>query len=139
MTTKPKQQVSFRIPARTLDHLRRRVRETGLSQTDLAERYIEEGLRMDEHPLVVFRDGPAVRRPGLHGTGLDIWEVVETVRQNASPEEAAEYLGLPLAKVQACMRYYADYTAEIDEWIAVVHDMADREQERWLRQQQLAG
>ena len=60
----PKQPLGFRVPPRTLEHLRRRAREAGQPQTALAERYIEEGLRMDEHPLVSFRDGAAGRRPG---------------------------------------------------------------------------
>lgn len=140
MTTRaaPKKQVAFRVRAQTLEHLKRQARETGLSQTELAERYIEEGLRREEHPLIVFRNGPVGRRPGLQGTGLDVWEVVETVRQNASIEDAADYLDLPVQKVQACMGYYADYTDEIDDWIARVHEVAEREQARWLRQQQLA-
>src|SRR3954469_584466 len=39
----------------------------------LAQRYVEEGLRMDEHPLVRFVDGPAGRRARLVGTGMDVW------------------------------------------------------------------
>ena len=137
--TTTKQQVAFRVRARTLDHLKRRVRETGLSQTDLAERYIEEGLRTDEHPLIVFRDGAAGRRPGLVGSRLDVWQVVDTVKQNGSAEEAAAYLSLPLERVQACMRYYADYQDEIDEWAERAQLVADRERDLWERQQGLAG
>ncbi len=134
-----KQQVAFRVRARTLDHLKRRVRETGLSQTDLAERYLEEGLRMDEHPLIVFRDGARGRRPGLAGSRLDVWQVIDTVKQNGSVEEAAAYLELPPEKVQACVRYYADYQDEIDEWAERARLLADRERATWERQQGLAG
>jgi len=35
----------------------------GPGQTALAERYIEEGIRQDEHPLIYFREGAAGRRP----------------------------------------------------------------------------
>jgi uncharacterized protein (DUF433 family) len=134
-----KQQVAFRVRPRTLAHLKRRVGETGLSQTDLAERYLEEGLRRDEHPLIGFRDGAAGRRPGLVGSRLDVWQVVATVKQNGSVEEAAAYLELPLEKVQAAMRYYADYTDDIDEWTARVNALAEREQASWRRQQELLG
>ena len=123
----------------SLDHLKRRAKETGRSQTDLAERYIEEGLRLDEHPLIVFRDGASGRRPGLAGSRLDVWQMIETVRQNGSVEEAAAYLELPIAKVQACVRYYADYQDEVDEWIERARALADREREAWQRQQELAG
>jgi uncharacterized protein (DUF433 family) len=139
MSAEAKRQLAFRIRPRTLDHLKRRVRETGLSQTDLAERYLEEGLRMDEHPLVVFRDGATGRRPGLVGSRLDVWQVVEAVKQNGSVEEAAAYLEIPAEKVRACMRYYADYADEIDEWAERAAAIADREQANWRRQQELAG
>ncbi len=134
-----KQQVAFRVRARTLAHLKRRVRETGRSQTDLAERYLEEGLRLDEHPLIVFRDGAAGRRPGLAGSRLDVWQTVETVRQNGSVEETAAYLELPVEKVQAAMRYYVEYTDEVDDWISRAQALAEREQATWRRQQELVG
>ncbi|MEJ7569275.1 MAG: DUF433 domain-containing protein [Gaiellaceae bacterium] len=137
--SKAKQQVAFRVQPGTLAHLKRRVSETGLSQTELAERYLEEGLRLDEYPLIAFRDGAAGRRPGLIGSRLDVWQLVETVRQNGSVEEAAAYLELPVEKVQAAMRYYADYTDEIDDWISRANALAEREQASWRRQQDLVG
>lgn len=134
-----KRQLAFRVQPRTLDHLKRRVQETGFSQTELAERYLEEGLRMDEHPLIVFRDGAAGRRPGLAGSRLDVWQVVEIVKQHGSAEAAAVYLELPVERAQACLRYYAEYTGEIDEWIARATALAVREQASWRRQQELVG
>lgn len=136
---KVKKQVAFRVRPETLDHLKRRVQETGFSQTELAERYLEEGLRMDEHPSLVFRDGAAGRRPGLAGSRLDVWQVVETVQQNGSVKGAADYLELPVEKVLASMRYYADYTEEIDKWAAQANALAEREQASWRRQQDLVG
>ncbi len=115
------------------------MQETGLSQTDLAEPYLEEGLRMDEHPSIVFRDGAAGRRPRLPGSRLDAWQVIETVKQNGSVEEAAGFLELPVEKVLACVRYYADYTDDIDERAARANALAEREQASWRRQQELVG
>lgn len=137
--SEPKQQVAFRVRPRTLAHLKRRVSETGLSQTELAERYLEEGLRLDEHPLIAFRDGAAGRRPGLIGSRLDVWQLVETVKQNGSVDDAAAYLEMPVEKVQAAMRYYADYTEEIDEWTSRANAFAEREQVNWRRGQELVG
>jgi uncharacterized protein (DUF433 family) len=84
----------------------------------LAQRYVEEGLRMDEHPLIRFADGPAGRRARLIGTGKDVWEVIAVVRDNgANGTKAARYLEIPLGLVQAAIAYYGAYTAEIDEQI----------------------
>lgn len=73
---------------------------------------------MDEHPLVRFAEGPAGRRARLVGSGIDVWEVIATVRDNAGDvAEAARYLELPLGLAQAAVSYYGTYAAEIDEWI----------------------
>ena len=89
-STKNKQSVSFRFDPIVVRRLKDRAAEAGAGQTALAERYIEEGIRRDEHPLIYFRDGEAGRRPALLGSRLDVADVVTTIRQNdGSVEEAA--------------------------------------------------
>ena len=130
----PKQPLALRVPPRTLAHLKRRAREAGQPQAALAERYLEEGLRMDDHPLIYFRDGASGRRPAVLGTRLDVADVIETIWQNdRSVERAAAYLELPVDRVEAGLRYYADYRDEVDEWIHRSRAIADREEARWQR------
>ena len=110
--------VSIRLPDSTLRRLDVRADRVDMPPRTLAQRYIEEGLRMDEHPLVRFADGPAGRRARLAGTGGDVWEVIATVRDSdGDVAEAAEYLDLPLGLVQAAVTYYGAYKDEIDAWI----------------------
>jgi hypothetical protein len=81
----------------------------------LAQRYLEEGLRHDAHPLIQFLDGPSGRRASMVGSGLDVWEVIATVRDNdGSLEEGAAYLRIPVGLAQAAVGYYGDYRDEID-------------------------
>ncbi len=88
---------------------------------------------MDEHPLVTFADGPAGRRARLAGTGADIWEVIATVKDNDDSEvDAADYLALPPALVNAAVAYYGSYTDEIDSLIERNSAEADEAQARWL-------
>lgn len=135
-----KRPLAFRARPGTLAQLKRRARELGQTQTSLAERYIEEGVRTDEHPLIYFRQGTGGRRPAVAGTRLDVWQVIETLRANDnSVEETAAYLELAVPKVRAGVRYYADYQAEIDEWIERARAVAAREEERWRREQSLFG
>ncbi len=135
-----KQALAFRVRRETLEHLKRRAHEVAQSQTALAERYIEEGLRMDEHPLIHFRDGAAGRRPALIGTRLDVADVIETVRQNGnSVAKTADYLELPVERIESCLGYYADYKDEIDEWIERAHAAAERAEALWRRQQEVLG
>lgn len=113
------QPLSLRFASETIARLGSRARRVQLPPRTLAQRYVEEGLRMDEHPQVRFVDGPAGRRAALVGRGLDVWEVVLVVRDNDGDySAAAEYLELPLGLVQAAAAYYGAHRAEIDEWIA---------------------
>lgn len=133
-----KRPLAFRVRPETAEQLQQRARELGETQTSLVERYIEEGIRTDRHPLITFREGAAGRRPALAGTRLDVWQVIETIRQNGnSVEEVADLLELPAARIQACVAYYADYQDEIDEWAARAKAIAEREEASWRRQQKL--
>lgn len=126
----------------TPETIRRLVRQAELSRqpkTALAERYLEEGIRMAEHPGIVFRDGPAGRRAGIAGHRLDVWEVVETVQNEGGDlRAAADYLGLSSALVAAAVDYYADYKDEIDEWIELNASMAEEAERAWRRRQEIA-
>lgn len=132
-----KQGVSFRFDPLTVARLKRRSREVGSAQAALAERYIDEGMRMDEHPAIYFRDGGSGRRPAVLGARLDVAQIIETLRQNAnSIEETADYLDLSPAQVDAAVRYYADYKDEIDAWLDQSRGIAERERDLWRRRQE---
>ncbi len=89
-----------------------------MAERTLAQRYVEEGLRHDLHPLIQFLDGPSGRRASVIGRGLDVWEIIATVRDNdGSVEEAAQYLQVPAGLVEAAVAYYGEYREEIDEQI----------------------
>lgn len=131
--------VSFRFDSRLLRDLARRARELGTNRTALAERYLREGIRTDEHPLIVFRDGVAGRRPALAGTRLDVWQVIDTVRASEGVEEAAEYLAIPVAKVRAATRYYAEFKTEVDRWTRRMRERVEAEEQAWRREQEVLG
>jgi hypothetical protein len=119
---------SFRLAQDVVDRLDRYAASVGANRSTVAERFLEEALRLVEHPGIAFRDGPAGRRPGLAACGLDVWEVVETVSDNdGNSAEAADYLEIAPRLVAIAMRYYAAYTDEIDAWIAANLELADRE------------
>jgi hypothetical protein len=104
-------------------------RRAGMPERSLAQRYVEEGLRHDAHPLIQFLDGPSGRRASLVGRGLDVWEVVATIRDNGgSVRETASYLQVPAGLVEAAAAYYGEYQAEIDREI----ELNEAEYERGL-------
>jgi hypothetical protein len=93
-------------------------------------------MRMDEHPGIVFRDGPTGRRAGLAG-GPDVWELVAALNGGkASGEEAiaptAELLpNLTDSQVRTSVRYYGAFTEEIDQRIALNNAAADEAEAAW--------
>ena len=125
--------LSLRLPDSTLARLGTRARRRQLAPRTLAQRYVEEGLRMDDHPLVRFVDGPGGRRPQLVGGGKDVWEVIAVVRDNdGDVAAAASYLEIPLGLVQAAVAYYGAYRQEIDDWIEANRAESEEAHAAWL-------
>lgn len=133
--------LSIRMPDETREQLEVTAVANGETRSALMQRYIEEGLRMDRHPGVVFRPGPAGRRPGLVADP-DVWEVVRVVRNvetrgEHALAEAADWLGVSPSQVRIAMDYYADYPAEIDAWLAKVDAQALEAEEAFRRRQEM--
>jgi hypothetical protein len=62
--------------------------------------------------------------------------VISTLRaSNDSIDEAAEYFSLSPHMIRAARDYYADFRDEVDADEADAHRIAERERERWERQQ----
>jgi uncharacterized protein (DUF433 family) len=117
------------MPDRLRERLDRAARRgAGESRSQLALRLIDEGLRMEAHPGIVFRPGPAGRRAGVVG-GPDVWEIARLLRELPAGEKGlertAELTGLALHQIRAAARYYREYTDEIDRWIDEVDRLAD--------------
>jgi uncharacterized protein (DUF433 family) len=139
-TRQTKEGFSLRLKRTTRERLGQRAREVGQPPTSLAERYIEEGLRTDDHPAIYFRDGAAGRRASVIGSRLSVADVITTMRQNEqSVEETAHVLNLPRFKVEAAVGYYADYREEVDDWIGRGEESAARAEQAWHRRQQVGA
>lgn len=130
--------LSLRVTEAAASELDRLARQRGLSRNELAERYLVEGAVQDEFPEIGFRDGALGRRATLLGTRLDVWQVLETVRNHGSSvEQAAEYLGLPAERVRAAVRYAAAHRDEVEEAGAREIEAATRAEELWRAEQEL--
>jgi hypothetical protein len=118
----------------------------GASASAVTNLFVDEALRADEHPGIVFRPGPTGRRAAL-AAGPDVWEVVATLRmvQSAEPDLAGDQLvdavaeahGIPPGRVRVAVRYYAAYPAEVDERIAANEEAAAQAETAWLAEQEL--
>lgn len=92
---------------------------------------------MDEHPGIVFRDGPTGRRAALAG-GPDVWEVMAALKGGEARGEDAVSVaaGLPLGdhQVRTAVRYYGAFPEEIDRRIALNTEDADEAEAAWKRE-----
>ena len=78
---------------------------------------------MDEHPGILFREGPSGRRATVVG-GPDVWEVVRTVKaaRTAEPDLADTELvamledntGVPRRMIHIALSYWSAYPDEVD-------------------------
>lgn len=101
---------------------------------------------MEDHPGVIFRDGPTGRRAVLIG-GPDIREVIRTVKSARASEPGldAENIvalvstntGVSARLIETAIRYWADYPEEIDVWIDEVESFEAQALLAWERRQDL--
>jgi hypothetical protein len=91
---------------------------------------------MDEHPGIIFRFGPAGRRPGLIG-GPDVWEVVAVYRSFEDVRRTADWLVQPAGAIETALRYYDTHRHDIDAWIRRNEEAAEAA-ERIARARQAA-
>lgn len=102
-------------------------RHPGLSSSSVAARLVDEGLRMDEHPGVVFREGPIGRRATLVG-GPDVWEVIRYVRSARAAEPdlderelllmIADNTGATVRQLRIAVAYWSDYPDDVNALVA---------------------
>ena len=134
--------LSIRFDPTILERLRKRARAVpGATPSGLAQRLVDEGLRMAEHPGIVFKDGPTGRRAAM-ALGPDVWEVVKMVRELDERGEravtaAAELLNVGLERVRQALRYYGAYPEEIDAEVAMADEESRAAEKAWRAEQRL--
>jgi hypothetical protein len=131
---RPQAPVSTRYAPKTLERLEQRARTEGSSRSALIQRYVAEGLEMDEYPGIVFRPGPAGRRPGLV-SGPDVWEVVAVFGSFEDVKKTAEWLDQPPTAIETALRYYESHRVEIDDWIRRNEEAAEAAERVWRARQ----
>ena len=134
--------LSIRFDDRLLERLRKRARALpGSTPSGLAQLLIDEGLRMTEHPGIVFKDGPTGRRAAI-AFGPDVWEIVKYLteideRGEAAIAAAADQLLLSPSRIMLVLDYYSAYPDEINAEIALADSASVSAEAAWHSQQQL--
>jgi len=129
--------LNTRISRRMREDIAILSRQRRMDESDLARTLLDEGLRREKHPGIVFRSTPTGREAAIEGRRLYVWQVMETVwASDGDIEEAAEYLGIRPDQVQSAVGYYVEYKAEIDDQIRHNQEEARRARALWERGQE---
>jgi hypothetical protein len=109
---------SLRLDDDLRERLLLRAKAEGGSLTSLVERFVREGLAVEEHPGIVFKPGPSGRRAALAG-GPDVWEIAAALRltSGSEPERLAalsEEFGIHKRQAMIALNYAALHREEVD-------------------------
>lgn len=115
----PTVQKSIRIQKRTLKEIEEIARETGKEFSAIANELLEEAVRMQRCPGIVFSEGTRGRRARIAGTGIEIWEVITTYKGVGNDLErlCKTYHWLTEQQLRSAVGYYRAYPKEIDQLI----------------------
>jgi len=108
-----------RMDEETHEQLLARAKAADLTASQLVNRYVREGLRMDEHAGISFVNTSNGRRAVLASRPriqvIDLIATWQGQRQDVS--ETARYFDVSDDDVKAAVRYYAAFKTELDETI----------------------
>lgn len=135
---------SLRLPDQVKARLERRATRNDERPAALAVHLIDEGLRMADHPGVVFHDSPAHGRVASLAGGPDVAEVIDVLTgvESQGEERVAEtatWFGVHPARVRTALSYYAEYRDEIDTQIRRRRQEAQELRRRHDAEQALLG
>lgn len=124
-----------------LDQQASKGRET---PSGLAARLIDEGLRMAEHPGVMFHNSPAHGRVAALRGGPEVAEVMDVMtgleaRGEERVAETATWFALDPSQVRVALGYYTTFRAEIDEQMQTRHRQGQELRRRSEAEQAFLG
>jgi len=107
---------SLRMDDDTRKQLLARAEKLDLSASQLANRYVKEGLRMDEHSGIMFASTPLGRRAVLASRPrIQVLDLIGTwLDERQDVAETARYFDVSEDDVRAAVRYYASFKDELD-------------------------
>lgn len=107
-------QFNVRLPGPLARDLREYADSTRASASEVAVRFIEEGIRMTRFPGIDFRVTPTGRVAHATGTGLSVWEVLQIWldREKDARRVVSDYPSLTGAQVNTAIAYAQSYARE---------------------------
>ncbi len=118
-STMPTVQKSIRIQERTFKEIEQIARESGKDFSAVANELLDEAVKMQRCPGIVFSEGTRGRRARISGTGIEVWEVIAAwkgVDEDFGRLRKA-YHWLTEQQLRSALGYYRVYPEEINNLI----------------------
>ncbi|HTR89797.1 MAG TPA: DUF433 domain-containing protein [Solirubrobacteraceae bacterium] len=109
---------SLRLDASLYALIASEAQRTRRSKASVLESLADEALRARRFPGIAFRGSDWNRRPWIIGTALDVWEVVDALRDFGTPERLLAESDLTETQLHVAVAYYEEFREEIDSAIA---------------------
>lgn len=110
--------MSVRIEGPLREAIRIQARRAGKPISRVIRELLDMAVRMQRFPGIVFVDGPAGRRAHLAGTGLDVWEVIDLLREYGLVSALCQqFPRLSPMAVQIAQAYAEAYPEEISAFL----------------------
>ncbi|MBI4710171.1 MAG: DUF433 domain-containing protein [Nitrospirae bacterium] len=115
----PTVQKSIRIQEKTLKQVENIARESGREFSAVANALLEEAVKMQRCPGIIFTEGTSGRRARIAGTGIEVWEIIAAykgVDRDINRLREA-YHWLAEQQLRSAVGYYKAYPEEINRLI----------------------
>lgn len=127
---------SLRLTERGIRSLAEEATRARTAPRTLAQEIIEEGLVMRRFPSLSFAMRGSRRAVVFaRAPRLRVSQAVQTIKDNATVAEAAEYLVLPISDLEQALDYYREHRALIDREIAEDREYSERAEREWRERQ----
>jgi hypothetical protein len=113
---------SLRLDDDLREKLARAAKRERTSVSALIERYVREGMLMEEHPGIIFQTNLRGTRDAVVSGATKVWLIISDLRRfEGSDQERtaglAEEMDWQPWKIEAALKYYAANRDEIDDAI----------------------
>jgi uncharacterized protein (DUF433 family) len=121
-------QKSVRLPESTVREIEKMVKETGMDFSAVTKDLLSEAVKMRRCPGILFVDGVKGRRARIAGTGLEVWEIINTFRNVARNMKRLQqaYHWLASEQIRSALAYYSTYPEEIEDQIRKNEEMDEK-------------
>jgi hypothetical protein len=118
--------LSARVPEETMNWLRREAESQDRSVSEVVNRALEEHIRCQRFPGILFVDRVGGRREAKVIGGPSVWSIVFVGREaEMDVRKIAEHFDIPEHRVRLALAYHRDYPEESESHIREIEAIAD--------------